>query len=686
MIVQSDRRMVMLAAATTAMAVLLAFAAAASGAPSCAEGPQTNGETIVGTPCNDTIRAPRGITTILGEGGADTIYGQRGNESLFGGEGNDRLYGGVGDDRLRGGPGDDFLSGGFGADSLDGEEGSDYVRGDATIDAIGDSGSSGNDTLSYATGVTPGFPNEGQMFDEYSGFPQHAEGRGVYIDLAQGFANDGLAPSGGGVDEDLDGESFETVVGTPFADFIVGSGGAETIYGGGGADVLIGGGGGDTIHGGAEGDSCQQAAAVTECEGSGKQVTPRNPSTIAAGDTYLTGSSGDDEIVAVYSPGPPATVSYTVDGSPAGSFALPQPPDSVVLAGLAGDDTLKATNFPETTSPILLGGEGEDDLTGGLTEDALIDGAGDDAVDAAGGDDAVPNNGGADQLHAGPGEDLFISNAVCEGDLLDGGPDRDNANWANFGAAVSIDMGAGRAGLVGSAGQPSCSSGSPTSLGNLEDIEGTSLDDTLVGDSGPNQLLGRPGHDSYFAAAGDDTILANSGDTDLTIDCGEGWDTALIDIPTSSYQDPAPVECEDVEERAKNSFRPPGTPPNPNPLPESPLAAISTRRVGDQTPPRTRLLHHPAKRTYSKARWRRVAFALGSNEAGSRFRCALDRGPFKPCRSPHAFRVRLGHHIFRAYAIDRADNRDRSPVAYGFTVRRLSAHSSRSHRRHGSTR
>src|SRR5690242_9691721 len=145
-----------------AFAILLVPVGAAA-APSCAEGPETVGTTIVGTPSADTIRLPRGVTTVLGEGGDDVLYGQRGNDSLFGGEGADRLYGGIGDDRLRGGAGDDRLFGGFGADSLDGEGGNDLARGDATVDALGDSGG-GTDTLSFATGVTPGFPNSGAFF------------------------------------------------------------------------------------------------------------------------------------------------------------------------------------------------------------------------------------------------------------------------------------------------------------------------------------------------------------------------------------------------------------------------------------------------------------------------------------------------------------------------------------------
>src|ERR1044071_442740 len=145
--------------------VFLALPALGTAAPSCAEGPETVGTTIIGTPCADTVRLPRNVTTVFGEGGDDVLYGQRGNDSLFGGEGNDRLYGGVGDDRLRGGAGADRLSGGFGADSLDGEGGNDFARGDATIDRIGDSGG-GTDTLSFATGATPGFPNQGAFFDD----------------------------------------------------------------------------------------------------------------------------------------------------------------------------------------------------------------------------------------------------------------------------------------------------------------------------------------------------------------------------------------------------------------------------------------------------------------------------------------------------------------------------------------
>jgi Ca2+-binding RTX toxin-like protein len=696
--------------------VFLALPSLAAAAPSCAEGPQVVGNTIVGTPCADLIRLPRNITAAFGEGGDDVLYGQRGNDSLFGGEGADRLYGGVGDDRLRGGPGDDRLLGGFGADSLDGEGGNDLARGDATIDSIGDSGG-GNDTLSFATGVTPGFPNTGSFFTD-AGFPAGAEGRGVYVDLGEGFANDGQAPSGGGFDVPLepasDFSNFETVIGTPFPDYIVGTSGAETFYGGGGADLIDGGGGGDVAHGGEGGDGCVNVA-IEDCEFSGEEIELRNPGAIAVGvvsegapggpSLYLTGSDKSDRVTASYASG---AVTFTLTAGSVGQFdtaaavaggcsapsggsvscPVSETPDAVLLAGLAGDDVLSAPGLPETVSVVALGNEGDDNLTGGETEDALVDGAGNDVVTAAARDDALPNNGGGDQLDAGPGEDLFISNAVCDGDSLNGGADRDNANWANFGSGVTIDMAQHVAGLIGPQGEARCNSADElTSLVAIEDIEATNGGDNLIGDDGPNQLLGRDGPDNFFAAGGDDLLLVNSGDADGTVDCGEGFDTALIDF--APIVDGPPIGCESVEERAPNSFRPPDTPPDPEPEPEpepepppeppqpetqappqpsQPPESERSPPRHDRTPPATRLQRHPVGLLLASGKRRHVSFRFAS-EPGARFRCKLDRQPWRPCRSPRSYLIRAGRHTFRVYAIDVAGNRDHSPATFAFRVR-----------------
>ncbi len=730
-----------------------AASAPASAPPSCAEGPERVGDSIVGTPCADTIVAPASVAAVNGGGGNDTIvsapiaagapctgecrhlgvgsqtfnggsgndviFGDRGNDTLNGGGGEDSLYGGIGDDELHGGPDGDLLSGGFGADSIDGEAGDDFVRGDATLDHIRDSGGDPGDTLSYATGVTPGFGNSNvedafpSFTSEYPGFPNHGGERGAYIDLEVdrgSIADNGIAPDGGGVDgsdehhEDLQAGDFETIVGTPFSDFIAGSGDPETIYGGGGADVILGGGGGDTIFGGADGDHCAEATDETSCENVGSGVVLRDQGEVSVGamapqggsnpGLYLTGSSGNDAVTATWSPSA-KSVAFTLaagtfdpESAGAGGCTLPEDdkavcllseaPDSLVLAGMGGNDSLSTSGFPDTTSVVELGGTGDDALNGAdESEDVLADGPGDDTLNGKGDDDALLNREGEDTLDGGTGSDLFLSYSICDGDTIYGGEGdyRDNASWTKLEEPVAARLDTGLAGHP-AGGQPDCSGGGQADhLQSIEDLEGTRFGDFFYGDGVNNQLLGHLGADSYFALAGEDTILANSADSDLVIDCGGNpGDTAFIDLPSSSYQDPAPVGCDNVFEADPNSFRPPEAPTGPAsppiqpPSPPPPSKKKAAQR--DRTPPRTSFLHRPAKTVLAGHRFRLVSFAFAANESGSSFRCKLDRGPFKPCHSPRRYRLRLGPHTLRVFAIDSAGNRDHSPALFSFRIRR----------------
>lgn len=688
----------------TLLLALAAEPATAASAPSCAEGPVTSGGTTYGTPCADVILAPAGVEAVKGDGGDDTIlaapitaasdcpagcrlgvgsqtfeggegddvvFGERGNDILRGGGGNDQLFGGIGDDLLEGGSGDDRLVGGFGGDSIDGEGGNDYVRGDSTIDRIFDT-RGGTDTLSYSTGITPGF--EGTV--NLAGFPGPQGERGLRLDMRAGErnANNGLAPLGGGVDE-VEAQSFEVVIGTPFSDYLIGTAAAQSIYGGGGADVLLGEGGGDTLVGGADGDNVDAGGIDT-----------RDTSKVSVGLTeaggyaqlYLVGSDISDRVSVSYSPG---SVSFhltagSFDGESAAgcgvtatdatcSFA--ESLDSVLIAGMGGDDTLVASNFPATVSLVAIGGDEDDSITGGEeSEDILVDGPGDggDVLSGLGGDDALTHNGGVDELLGGNGNDLFLANSVCDGERIIGGAGRDNSSWAQFDEGVEANLATGAAGRPGSGETPNCGGEPLDSMAEVEDLEGSSSKtsgDVFYGDAAPNQLLGRPGPDAYFAGAGEDSILANSGDADLTINCGPDVDSATIDRP--QYGDPAPVECESVYEADPNNFRtrtllPPPPPPEPPPPPPA-----------DRRPPKTRLAFHPRALLTTPNKWRRVAFRFSADEAGSRFRCKLDGKPYRGCTSPRAYRVRAGRHAFRVFAIDRAGNRDRTPVVFRFRLR-----------------
>ncbi len=715
-------------------------------APTCAEGPERSGDVIVGTPCADTIHVPASVqrvdsgagndTIIAGpitaftecpagcrlelgssvyEGGPgnDIVWGGRGNDILRGNGGNDRLYGGIGDDIVEGGIGDDLVSGGFGADLVDGGSGSDFARGDPTQDEILDSGPAGDvDTLSYATGATPGFGND-QAFPgignppvpdfsgEHANFPATGPERGVFLNLAapsNESGNNGGAPNGGGVDEVV-GPDFERVVGSPFSDYIVGGSSTQAIFGGGGADVLIAGNGATTLNGGADGDDCVNGAVNVSCESTAAKgpVTLRDRTKVSVGamapgegeyaSLYLVGSESADEVTVSSSgiaPNEAVTFQLGAAGSEFDEAASAQSGcevkssgeavcelttslDSVLLAGLEGDDTINASALPATTSVMLLGGNNADELTAGNeTDDTLVDGPGNDVLHGLAGDDGLVNNQGRDELFAEAGNDLFLSVVVCEGDLINGGPGRDNSSWAKFdgdglpnepGIEARLDQ--GRAGRPGGGGEPECAGKPFDSLEEIEDLEGSSLPDVLIGDAGENQLLGHQGADSFFSFAGNDTILANAGDNDVAIDCGEGVDTALIDI-RPKYNDPVPVECETVREAEPNNYRV-STPVVPPPAPIAP----------DVKPPRTKVTRHPAKVLWTAKRHRRVVFRFSSSERGSRFRCKLDAKPYRACASPRAYNLGLGRHVVRIDAIDAAGNSDPTPAIYRFRIRQF---------------
>ena len=372
-------------------------------------GANSGAVTAVTGSCETGCHLEVGSQTFEGGTGSDVVYGDRGNDALRGNAGNDRLYGGIGDDALEGGEGDDLLSGGFGADKIDGQAGNDYVRGDATIDHIFDSGG-GFDTLSFSTGVTPGF-SASENPTPATNFPGPEEGkeRGIWLKLGEGGSNaiDGEPSLGGGNDEVQPGV-FERIIGTSFSDYIVGGAGDEQIYGGGGADVIKGEGGNDLLNGGADGDyldggsgtNAIEAGAGDNCFnpavggcGSTAGVKTRETSKVSVGETsggrpragYVVGSESPDGITATFS-GSTVTISIaagsfnsdlggcTLANSTTASCALTAPLDSILLAGMGGDDTISAANFPDGVGVVAAGGEGEDTLTGGAGEDSLSTG------------------------------------------------------------------------------------------------------------------------------------------------------------------------------------------------------------------------------------------------------------------------------------------------------------------------
>lgn len=536
-----------------------------------------------------------GSQELIGSSGNDKVFGQRGNDLLYGNSGNDELFGGVGDESMiSGGAGNDLLSGGLGTDTLNGNQESDLVRGDGTIDTIEDSGPSGADTLSFATAITPGF--HGAVGP--SGFPVdgNSEERGVNVHLdgtvceGEYEACDNDARYGGGLDN-LNVSGFENVIGSPYADVIVGSSGVNQIDGGGGADAIYGKGGNDAIYGGPDGDyitgeegtdtvdgqggsdNCI-AETVASCAGTAEAVTQRDRSKISVGymvtnlpgtlnwvELFLTGSNAADRVKATYAlEAGTGYVTFATEGESAAfdvggdaasanctyetakvKCTLPRPLDAITLGGMAGNDALTLAGFPETTTPVLLGGEGNDELTAANgTEDMLVDGngAGNDTLSAGSYDDALINNEGTDNLQGGNGNDLLLSASNCEGDTLQGaasgegdGSAVNSTSWAKLPVGlpgVVADIEKGKVGDTWSGSTPACTSGTAGTLSNIDDLEGSSGNDQLYGDSAGNNLLGRLGKDEIYGRAGADRIEAED-ETAEVGGGGEGTDSCVLD-------------------------------------------------------------------------------------------------------------------------------------------------------------
>jgi hypothetical protein len=85
----------------------------------------------------------------------------------------------------------------------------------------------------------------------------------------------------------------------------------------------------------------------------------------------------------------------------------------------------------------------------------------------------------------------------------------------------------------------------------------------------------------------------------------------------------------------------------------------------DTTPPQTKIVKGPKAKTHAK----KVKFKFTSNEAGSTFKCKLDKKPVKSCKSPKTYKkLKPGKHLFKVWAIDKAGNKDPTPAKRKFKV------------------
>ncbi len=522
------------------------------------------------------INGNTSANVLNGTAGADQINGFEGNDTLNGLGGDDTLDGGVGADKLNGGDGADTLLGGDSADTLDGGAGADAMTGGLGADTyvVDDAGDTvvegadvGKDTVrtSLATYVLPtnvefmvGLLATGQTLTGNAHDNTITGGAGA--DLLAGLA---------GADTINGGEGGDTLDGGGDADKLSGEGGDDSLIGGDANDTLLGGDGADRLRGDAGSDKLTGGAGadvfVVTAGGGSDTVYDFVVGTdlidlTATGAYQSITQSGADTVIA-FATG----VSMRLIGITASTVT------DAIFVGLptgGGPNIINGTNLAETIIGTVLvdhiaGLGGADTIRGGGGADLIDGGADNDKLYGEAGADTITGGSGSDQMSGGDGADLFIfapgsgadsiTDFVVGTDLIDltgygvytsivqSGPDTlitivKGATIKLTGVTASAMTNASFIGLQGP--------------GDLFEIDGTEVKETLLGTAfndhiralggndtvragaGNDQVEGGEGHDTLYGDDGADTLTGNAGNDSLlgglgsdTLTGGVGNDT-----------------------------------------------------------------------------------------------------------------------------------------------------------------
>jgi len=275
----------------------------------------------------------------------------------------------------------------------------------------------------------------------------------------------------------------DTINGTSGIDVIIGRGGNDIINGSGGADIICGNDGGDTING-------QGGNDLISGGGGGDTISGGN------GDDTISGDNGADPL----------------DGD-GGNDVIDGRRAQDLIRGGDGDDVLNGNDNPD----VIEGGAGNDRITGGPGGDQLFGDGDDDTIEGNRAPDTIRGGTGSDILDGGEGLDTIRGDGGNDtllgglgADTLIGGNGNDTASFEKARNPVTVNLIDGTAGGDGA-----------DTLTGIEHVLGSTHDDIITGDGGPNSLDGARGEDSISGMGGDDTIRGGTGDDTLRGNAGD---------------------------------------------------------------------------------------------------------------------------------------------------------------------
>jgi Ca2+-binding RTX toxin-like protein len=516
-------------------------------------------DSIDGGNGNDSLDGGDDNDTLIGGAGNDELYGANGNDRLLGGIGNDTLSGGLADDTLLGEAGDDSLIGatetadwmaftaavtvslgalgldgagtafGEGSDSFSGIEnvlassvGADSLLGDAQGNFLsaGDganviAGAAGNDTLvdgntgngSLAGGLGDDSLVGGTSTGDWA-FYGDATGS-VTADLSAlvpnasgAFGNDTLS----GIENIRGGNSDDHLTGNSLANNLVGGTGDDSLFGGAGGDEISGGLGNDLLSGG-------EGSDAVDYGGTGAVTVDLLHGTAsgALGDDTLTGF----EVVR----GSSAADSIRGDNL-ANFFYGTGHGDTIDGAG--GDDWFGPSGFAGSSS--LYGGEGNDGIGNTGSGHARAIDLGENGSVRIGGLTGLQTEtlNGFENASGGGGSDTLIGNSGTNwllgwgsSDSLFGGEGDDWASYAGAPSSVTVNLAAGTT----SGGHGS------DNLTGIENVLGSSFNDSILGNTSANVLNGAGGDDTLDGGNAADWASYANATGSVTVDLVTGRST-----------------------------------------------------------------------------------------------------------------------------------------------------------------
>lgn len=334
----------------------------------------------------------------------------------------------------------------------------------------------------------------------------------------------------------LGSDSGDTIYGDEGHDTLISQDGTDSLYGEEDNDTLIGGAGLDYLHGGTGNDTFVFAAGdetdyVYESTGEGTDTirlagyatSDVRMWTDNSGYLHITNKAdaGDETVILAATSGASGTSSETEVG--------------LYVENVLFDDT---TNWSLTGGLTLEGGSSGDNLYGSQYNDALSGMDGYDTLYGNRGNDTLSGGVGVDSLYGGAGDDIL--DGGDDWDYLDGEIGSDTLSYASASAGVTVN-------LATTIAQDTVGSGWDT-LANIENLIGSSYNDTLTGDGNANTIEGGAGNDTLNGAGGTDTLSYESAGAGITINLatatgqntgGAGTDTIsnFENLRGSAYND-----------------------------------------------------------------------------------------------------------------------------------------------------